>query len=158
MLILDDIRAPQATEITYLVQGAKLESVEEGSGLYRLSKGKAQCEFRLLADAPFTTKMGVSTANDHNKPLGWQQLQASAETAAIRFVSVYDPWHHKDLKVTLTPDGRDKATVKVESAGFADTWEWLAVQGRFEPARLHGSRKGGFDVTVDAKSIPPAAP
>ena len=158
VLILDDIRAPEATEITYLVQGAKLEPVEEGSNHYRLSKGKAQCDFQLVADAPFTTKMGVSTANDHNKPLGWQQLQASAEAAAVRFVSAYDPWHHKDLKVTLTPDGGEKATVKVESAGFADTWQWESAKGKFDPSALHGSRKGGFDVTVDAKCVPPAAP
>ena len=140
------------------MQGAKLEAVDEAKGRYCLSKGKAQCEFQLVADAPFQAKMGVSTANDHNKLLGWQQLQASAETAAIRFASVYDPWHHKDLKVTLTPDGRDKATVKVESAGFTDTWQWQGSQGRFEPSALHGSRKGGFEVTVDAKSVPPAAP
>ena len=83
---------------------------------------------------------------------------ASAETAAIRFASFYDLWQHKDLKVKLAPDGPDKATVKVESAGFTDTWEWLSAKGRFEPSTLHGSRKGGFDVTVDAGSAPPAAP
>jgi hypothetical protein len=158
-------------EITWLMQGAKLEPAGEAYDRYRLSKGKAACEFQLLADAPFQTKMGVSTANDHNKLMGWQQLQASAETAAIRFASVYDPWHRKGLKVTLTPDGPDKATVKVQApgsadgpdkvgidGGFVDTWEWQSAKGRFEASTLHGVRKGAFDVTVDAKCVPPAAP
>jgi hypothetical protein len=157
VLVLDDVRAPQPTEITWLMQGAKLDTVDEASGRYRLSKGQAQCEFQLVADAPFKAKMGVSTANDHSKLLGWQQLQVGAETAAIRFVSAYDPWHHKDLKVKFTPDGADKATVTVESAGFTDTWQWQAAKGQFEASTVHGSRKGGFDVTVDAKSVPPAA-
>jgi hypothetical protein len=158
ILVLDDIRSPKPTEITWLMQGAKLEPVEETSGRYRLSKGTAQCEFQLVADAAFKTQMGVSTANDHNKLMGWQQLQASAETAAIRFASIYDPWHHKDLKVKLTPDGADKATVTVESAGFTDTWQWQAGKGKFDASTLHGSRKGGFDVTVNAKDAPPTAP
>ena len=63
-------------EVTWLMQGAKLEPVNEVALRYRLSKGQAQCEFQLVADAPLKAKIGVSTANDHSKPLGWQQLQA----------------------------------------------------------------------------------
>jgi len=160
VLALDDVRAPKAVEVTWLMQGAKLEPVDEAQGRYRLSKNQAQCEFQLVADAPFKTKMGISTANDHSKLLGWQQLQASAETGAIRFASVYDPWHKKDLKVVLTPEGPDKATVTVTGPGIADTWQWQAATGgkKFEAATLHGSRKGGFDVVVDGKTAAPPAP
>ena len=158
VLVLDDIRAPQPVEVTWLMQGGKLETIDEAQGRYRLSKNKAQCEFQLVADAPLKTKMGVSTANDHSKLMGWQQLQADVETSAVRFASVYDPWQRKDLRVTLTPDGRDKATVTVQSAGFTDTWQWQAAGGKFEAAALQGSRPDGFDVTVDAKSVAPMAP
>jgi hypothetical protein len=158
VLVLDDIRSPEPVEITWLMQGAKLEPVNEEQGRYRLSKGKAECEFQLVSDGKFQSKIGVSTANDHGKPMGWQQLEATAQTAGIRFASAYDPWHHKDLKVKLAPEGPNKATVTVESAGFKDTWQWQAAAGEFEASTLHGARKGGFDVTVDAKSAPPAAP
>jgi hypothetical protein len=158
ILVFDDVRSPKPVEVTYLVQGAKLAPVNEAQGRYRLSKNKARCDFQLVADVPLVTKIGLSTANDHNKLLGWQQLQATAKGSAVRFASVFDPWHRGDLTVTLTPDGPDKTTVKVQSAGFTDTWLWRANAGKFEAATLHGSRPGGFDVTVDAKSAVPPAP
>lgn len=158
ILVLDDVRAPQPVEVTWLMQGAKLETIDQAQGRYRLRKNKAQCEFQLVADTALKTRIGVSTANDHNKLMGWQQLQAGTETAAVRFVSVFDPWHKKDLTVTLTADGGDKATVTVQSAGFTDTWQWQASAGRFEAATLQGSRPDGFNVTVDAKSAVPPAP
>ena len=152
ILVFDDVRSPQPVEVTYLVQGARLEPVDEALGRYRLSKNKAQCDFQLVADLPLKMKIGVSTANDHSKLLNWQQLQATAEGSAVRFASVFDPWHKKDLKVTLTADGPDRAIVTVTGADVADTWQWDASAGRFESATWHGSRRNGFDVTVDAKT------
>jgi len=158
ILVFDDVRSAKPVDVTYLVQGAKLAPVDEAQGRYRLSKNKAQCDFQLVADAPLETKIGISTANDHSKPLGWQQLRATAKGSAVRFVSVFDPWCRGDLTVTLTPDGPDKATVTVQSAGFTDTWQWQAAEGKFESAAWHGTRDGGFDVTVDAKTAQPPAP
>jgi hypothetical protein len=157
ILAFDDIRSPKPVEITWLMQGAKLEPVSEAEGRYRLAKGRAECEFQLVADLPLKSKIGVSTANDHNKLLNWQQLQASAEGTAARFACVVDPWH-KDVKVTLTPDGPDKATITVSGPDIADTWQWQAAKGKFEPATWHGLRPGGFDLTVDAQTAVPPAP
>ena len=158
LLVLDDIRAPQPVDITWLVQGGRLETLDEAQGRYRLSKGEASCDFQLVADAPFTAKMGVSTANDHNRLLNWQQLQATAQAATLRWAAVFDPWGRKDLKVVLAPAGKDKATVTVTGAGISDTWQWQAATGAFESSGLRGARPGGFDVTVDAKSAAPPAP
>ena len=158
VLVIDDVRSPQPVEVTWLMQGAKLELVDEPQGPYRLSKGGAQCDFRLVADAPLKTVMGVSTANDHSKLMGWQQLQASAEGTAVRFVSVFDPWRRGDVKVALAPDGRDKATITVTASGVTDTWQWQAAGGKFEAATLRGARPDGFNVTVDAACKPPAEP
>lgn len=157
LLVLDDVRSPEPVEVTYLVQGAKLVAVDENRGRYRLSKNAARCDFQLVADLPLEKKIGVSTANDHSKLLGWQQLQAGAKSAAIRFASVYDPWHRGDVRVTLKPDGRDRATVEVRSAGFTDTWQWQSATARSEAGTVRGSRRGGFDVLVDAKCTPPRA-
>jgi hypothetical protein len=157
ILTFDDVRAPKPVEITWLIQGAKLEAVNEQEGRYRLAKGRARCEFQLVADLPLESKIGVSTANDHDKLMNWRQFQASAEGPAARFACVVDPWH-KDLKVALTPDGPDKATITVSGTGFSDTWKWTAAQGRFEAATWLGVRQGGFHVTVDAKTAVPPAP
>jgi hypothetical protein len=156
--VLDDIRAPQPVDVTWLMQGAKLEPVDESKGLYQLSKNTAQCDFQLLADSPFKTKIGVSTANDHSKLLNWQQLQVSAEVRAIRFVSIYDPWHHMDLKLTFTPNGPDKATVAITGTGIDDTWDWQTAKAKFEASTLHGTRKGGFDVLVNSQTAAPSKP
>ena len=157
ILVFDDIRSSKPVEITWLMQGAKLSPVNAADGRYRLAKGNAQCEFQLVADMPLKSKMGISTANDHSKLMNWQQLQASADGTAARFACVADPWH-KDVKVTLTPEGPDKATITVTGPGIADTWQWEAAKGKFDAATWHGSRHGGFDVTVDAKTAVPPAP
>jgi len=155
ILVLDDIRSPESVEVTWLMEGQKLTPVDEAKGMYLLSKNAAQCEFQLLSDAPFQAKIGVSTANDHSKLLNWQQLQASANLKAIRFVSIYNPWHHKDLKLVFSPEGAGQATITVTGDGITDTWNWQAATEKFAAATLHGSRKAGFDVVVNPQTAPP---
>ena len=158
ILVLDDVRSPQPVEVTWLMQGQKLDPVDAAAGTYRLSKNQAQCDFQLLADTPFTTKIGVSTANDHSKLLNWQQLQASATASAVRFASIYDPWNHHDLRLALAAGGPDKATVTVTGKGIADTWDWQAATSKFEASSLHGSRKDGFDILVNSQTAAPPKP
>ena len=76
ILILDNVRAPRPVEVTWLVQGAKLEPVAEEQKKYRLSQNKAHCDFQLLADTDFKTVIDVSTAaatSWTHKNLNWQQ-------------------------------------------------------------------------------------
>lgn len=153
VLVLDDIRAPQPVDITWLVQGPKLEAVDAAQGRYRLIASKAQCGFQVVADAPFKAEIAASTADNRGKPLGWQQLQASLNTAAVRFASVYDPWQHKNLTVKL-----DGTTVTVSGGKFTDTWQWTPSAGRFEASTLRGTRPGGFDVGIDPKTAAPPEP
>ena len=153
ILILDDIRSPEAVDITWLVQGAKLEAVDATQGRYRLAKGQAQCGFQLVADAPFKAEIADSTADNRAKPLGWRQLQATLNTTAVRFASLYDPWQHKDLAVAL-----EGALVTVRSGKFTDTWRWTPAAARFEASTLRGSRPGGFEVAIDPKTAAPPAP
>lgn len=155
ILVLDDVRAAQPVDITWLMQGAKLAPVDEAKGIYNLSKNKATCDFQLLSDGKLETKIGVSSANDHSKVLDWQQLQASTNGQSVRFVSIFNPWHQKDLKMTFTPSGPDKATITVTGPGISDTWTWEAAKGKFDAANLDGKRSGGFSVTVNAQTAKP---
>jgi len=118
ILVLDDVRAPGPVAVTWLVQGKELKPIDEAAGIYLLSKNKASAEFRLLADAPLASKIGVSTANDHSDPLNWQQLQATAHADSVRFVSIFNPWHAADLAVTFQPDGLDGVSGPVASLKF----------------------------------------
>ena len=156
VLVFDDVRSPKPVEITWLLQGVKLEPTDAAAGRYRLAKGQAQCEFQLASDVPLKSKIGVSTANDHNKLLNWQQLQAAAEGTSARFACVVDPWH-KDVKVALAPDGPDRATITVSGSGIADTWKWQAATSKFGAATWRLSRADGFSLTVDAQTAPPPA-
>ena len=89
--------------------------------------------------------------------MNWQQLQASTNGASARIACVLDPWH-KNVKVALTPEGADKATLKVTGDGINDTRQWTAANAKFEAATWHGARPGGFDLTIDAKTAVPPAP
>ncbi|MEI6337643.1 MAG: hypothetical protein WCQ57_03560 [Verrucomicrobiota bacterium] len=155
ILVLDDVRAPEPVKVTWLMQGAKLVPVDASLGIYNLSKNKAECNFQLVADTPIESQIGVSTANVHGQLLNWQQLQANAHGKTLRFVSLFDPWHHKDLKLSFTSNGPEKSTITVVGNGVNDTWEWQAATGKFEASTIHGSRQGGFSLTVDAKTAAP---
>ena len=137
--------------------GRQAPAGERGRGRYRLAKGAA---------AVRVPACGGRAAQVEDRRLDRQRSQQTDELAAPRpapretpraYACVIDPWH-KEVKVTLTPDGPDKATITVSGQGIADTWKWEAAKGRFEAATWHGSRQGGFDVTVDAQTAAPPAP
>ena len=157
VLVFDDIRASSPVDITWLIQGAKLEPVSKADGRYSLAKGSAKCEFQLVSDATLKSIVGVSTANNHGKLMNWQQLQATANGKTARFACVLDPWH-KEAKVAFTSGGPGKGTIKVTGQGIDDTWQWTAGNSRFEAATWHGLCDGGHEVTVDAKTAVPPAP
>lgn len=154
ILILDDIKAPQDVEITWLIQGAKLDPTE-GPGGFRLSKGTASCDFQLVSTPLFTSTIGVTTADDHGKPLGWKQLHAVVKSSTAQFASIYDPWKHGDLTIRQFVT-TNSIKVEVTGAGFHDTWNCVPANGRFAPATLRGERDGkGVLIEVGANDLPP---
>ncbi len=120
ILVLDDVRSPEAVDVTWLMQGPKL--AEKGDG-YELTSGAANCLFKVVSDVKLQTKIGVSTADNKKKVLGWQQLQATTgPTKAVRFASAYAPWGG-DISVSL--DAKvDAATVVVKYAKGEDRYTW----------------------------------
>jgi len=154
LLVLDDIRAPEPVELTWMMQGRQLDQVAPGEGRYRLRRGDVTCGFQVAADRPFNPAIGTSTADERGKPLGWKQLRLTTRTNAWRVAGVFDPWSLGRLTVNLAPHSGDAATVKVVGPDFMDTWRWRAATGQFTPSTITGARRGGFTVKLDRTSAP----
>jgi hypothetical protein len=157
ILALDDIRAQQPVDTTWLMQGPKLDALDAADGRYVLKVEKAACEFQLVADAPFQAEIADSPADDRGKPLGWRQLRATVSGKAVRFASVYAPWGRTPLKLALQADGAESATVTVSGQGLTDTWQWQAATARFTASTVRGKRQSG-EFTLDAATAAPPAP
>jgi hypothetical protein len=148
ILVLDDIRAPEPVDIAWLLQGPELKAVDATARRYALAKGSASCPVQVAATEALAAEIAASPADDRGKPLGWQQLQLKAKTAALRLASVYDPWHRGDLSVSLQADSADQAAVTVAGPDLRDAWEWTAGEGRFGPSRLTGRDTAGREIVA----------
>jgi len=155
LLVLDDLRAPEAVDFTWLIQGEKVERRGPPTDRYRLAKKKAFCDFQVVADRPLHAEIATSPADNRGKPLGWQQLRLGARAVRLRLASVFNPWQRGvftrkliPLTVELRSQGPDRATVTVKGRGIQDRWEWHAPAGRFQPTRLRGGPVGGRQVKL----------
>jgi hypothetical protein len=152
ILVLDDIRAPKAVDVAWLMQSGNVKVADAAGHRYVLTKGEASCSFQVAATEAVTAEVVLSSAGARGKALGWKQLQLKARTSAIRLVSVYDAWHKGDLSVKLSTDGADRATVTVTGSGINDTWGWTAAQGRLGPSKVVGTTANGAEIiTMDQR-------
>ena len=154
LLVLDDIRAPQAVDVAWLMQSGKVQTADAAAHRYVLTKGKASCPFQVAATEAVASEVVDSPADGRGKPLGWKQLRLKANTAAIRLASVYDPWHKGHLTVTLAADGADHATVTVSGADINDTWDWTCGKGRLGPSTVVGKTSGGQEILTLSEPEP----
>lgn len=142
VLILDDVRAASPVDITWLLQGSKL--TESGPGRYLLENAGKKCPVQLASDVEWKSQIGPSPADDRGKPIGLQQLQATAaQVSRARFASVYNPWGRGDISVTLTAQGPDEALVKVTSKDFTDEWIWKSSPDARSASLIQGKRTNG---------------
>jgi hypothetical protein len=150
ILILDDIRADHDAQLTWLVQGPQIETVDERMGAYRLRKGEARLDFRVAAT--WTSASVVdSTADDRGKSLGYKQLRLGRRASQWEVASVFDPWH-RGVTLAYTPvvssAGWSAATITVSGPGFADTWYWNAAPDKDTPSSLRCERGGQVVATL----------
>ena len=161
ILVLDDIRAPEAVDIEWLVQGPRLETLDEGDGRFVLKSQTKSVPFHLVADHPLTFTVQDSPADHKGKPMGHRQLKASTKAAALRVASVYNPWQKQTLTVRLDPGSTpDQTHILVEGDGIRDRWQWTAAPDRATASTLHAVREAGpaagFPFHLEpANSIPP---
>jgi len=144
ILVLDDIRADDEVEVTWLVQSAEVERLAGQRHRYRLRKGDARCDLEMAADAPLVTRIVPSTADHHGRSMGLRQLRAVARATRLRVASVFDPWGRGKMAIKLSPAGDESATVTIEGRSFADTWHWRAAPDNDTPSTIRGARNGRF--------------
>jgi len=143
ILALDDVRAPQEVEVSWLMQGPKLEAMSQSDGRFSLISATKSCPFQVVSDHPLTYRIQDSPAENKGTPLGYKQLCATAKVSAIRIASIYNPWQKKNLSVKIDPLSGEEANVTVEGEGFNDVWNWKAATGQFAPSTLKATRVGG---------------
>ncbi|GMV81740.1 MAG: hypothetical protein AMXMBFR7_29240 [Planctomycetota bacterium] len=153
LLVLDDIRAAEEAELTWLMQSQAVAEREAGAHVYALEKKVASCEFQVAADKPLTAKVVDSTADGRGKPLGWKQLQLSAKTQQIRIASVFDPWKRGGVHIALAAPSGEAANVTVKGPDFEDVWTWpSAAPGT--PTALVGKVKEAT-ISLEPQDAPP---
>jgi len=147
ILVLDDIRAPEMVEISWLIQSPELTITDEKAGRYLLATEDKKMPMQLLSDQSLETKIVASPADSRGKTMGFQQLRGLSKTSALKVVSVYDPWGRGEVSITMKTKGTDKAKVVVTGDGFEDHWTWeCAVDGETASSvsveRKQGAGKG----------------
>jgi len=141
ILLLDEIRANDQAEITWLVQSADTKIMDEEGAHFRLSDGESVCDFRMASDTDFTAQLGESTANHRGKKVGYKQLQVKASASQWRVATVFDAWKLGNLEIQLEPRGQDEAVVTVTGPNISDTWSWKSAPDAMTPSTLKGERK-----------------
>jgi hypothetical protein len=153
LLVLDDIRGPAGTQVTWLNQSLKVEAVDAPAGVYRLTNktagGKdsnATILMQLVANQPIAAAIGDSPACDRKESMGYRQLQAKMPGEKLRVAAIYDAWKKGDVRVALAVADDGVATVTVTGSGCQDTWGWLPASAKDRPAIFQAT--GSTQVTV----------
>jgi len=138
ILVIDDIRAPEPVEITWLMQAPKLTRSGEDQH-YVLAADQVVIPFEVSSSAKLASDIATSPADHRGKPLGWQQLRLTSTTGAIRIASLYNAWDHPDLSLA-TDFNDDTATITVTGPSFTDTWRHTPSKNNRTPSTLIGRR------------------
>ncbi len=147
LLVLDDIRAPEPVDVSWLMQGPSLEPEDEAAGRYRLQSGDVSRSFMVVSSEETDPQIVDSPSDHRSEALGWEQLRLEAAgVASVRLASVYDVWDLGDLSVSLEVEDADRATVTVSTDGGEDTWSWRAGEGRFDPSEVVGEDPEGVEI------------
>jgi hypothetical protein len=155
ILILDEIRAYEAGEITWLIQSEGTEIVDEKDAYYRLRAGESMCEFRMASNRDFTAQIGESTANHKGKKTGYKQLQVKVNTDHWYIATVFDIWKYGDLEVKLETHGQDDVVINVTGSNINDAWNYQSAPDVRTPSDIKGERDGKPIIEVCSDDIVP---
>lgn len=133
ILLVDDIRAGQSENITWLVQGKEVRTVDEAEGKYSMYEmARTEMPFQIVASDSYTAAVAISTADNRGTILGYEQLQVSFNTDDVKIATVFDAWS-KGVSVQIETTDVDSATITVTGADFVDVWTWTAGDDARDP-------------------------
>ncbi len=138
ILILDSIKSEAPADITWLMQGKTLETIDVSKGMYKLVNDDAQCEFQVLCTAKTAGEIVTSTADHRGENMGLKQLQLTANGDTLRFVSIFNPWQQKNISVSIEVKNEKQALVTVTGSDFKDIWSWETPKDQFVPSTISG--------------------
>ena len=163
VLVLDDIRAPERVEISWLMQGADLRAVSEPARNFTLINGDASCPFGIETSRNDALKFSIvpapaddrpAPAENRGKPLGFKQLRMVVNTNRLLVASVYDIYH-KELTLRFDASNSNQLVAVVKGGGIDDRWEWSQAEQRLDPYSLNCMRAGKSFVQVGPADRPP---
>ena len=153
LLVLDDIKAPEPVDITWLMKAPQLTRQEGKDLKFELKHPDASCGMQInqIGNVNLNPVIGESVAKDKKKgELKWQQLQIKAHSNSLKLVTLMTPWGG-DYQIVTKPAPNGTVQVTITGNKVIDSWQWKPATGKFDPSSLEGSRAGGFNVQVGAK-------
>jgi hypothetical protein len=141
VLVLDDIRAEEDVDLTWLMQAPELDSTDAENLRFRLRHANADCPFQVASLSPLGVQVVDSPADHRGKALGWKQLRLSAKGSDFRIASVYDLWGKGELRVDLAQKDAGFYTVQVSDGDTEDSWQWIPAVDADQASKLVRERR-----------------
>ena len=126
VLVIDDVRAREPVEITWLMQAPRLIADDVRGHRYTMSCEGATIGFQVASSAQVRGAIIEGTADNRGRSLGWQQLQLTGRGDSLRFFSVYDVWGKGGVVLSGWGEGAEAATIRIQGSGIDDGWSWQA--------------------------------
>lgn len=154
ILLLDDIVANGKHAIAWCgtVEKAQIEKPEEGR-CYASSKNGKRVEFQLLADHSCSNAVQDMLLDGQWGKVPQQQFQFTADTEAVKFACLIDPWGKKPTLTLRTEAGF--VILRVHAESFDDTWTWRSAPDTTTPSAIEGKRNGAALIALSAKDTAP---
>ncbi len=135
ILIFDDIRAQSDVNITWMIQGERVNVADEEAGEF-ITGTRVQNHFQLKSNTDYTYSIVEAPADHRNSSLGFQQLRAVFPwIQELQIASLHRAWD-LSLEMTLEPHDADSATITITGDDFEDVWTWTAGQGSRDPGHF----------------------
>ncbi len=151
ILILDDITANGQQNIAWNNHSPKAQLTDAASGL-GIFEGEAgaQMPFQVIANQPITGKVSghIIKSPKGNKQV--QKVSFSADSDAIQYACVLNPWKKAGLKISYKNDG-SISVVHVQGDGIDDVWTWQANADMKTPSQIVCKRGGKEIISISAK-------
>ncbi len=139
ILILDNIVSADGPHKITWHGSTPVSQIADGKGIATTETG-IPVPFQIVSDQPVQSASVPMTLVGRwgNDPI--QQIQVTAQAAAVKFATVLDPWKTNPT-VKLTSN-TGITTVEVSGTGYDDIWTWQNPQNTVQPSAIEGKRAG----------------